>query len=236
MRPSVRLIPIYSNKKLRAIKFRKQGRSYREIAQALKISKSTAYDWGRKVKLSKTAKERIEKKIKEALRKGLAVYNRVYGKIRSEEAAKIREKIKERASREIKRLSKKDLKFIGAALYWAEGNTKNRNRLQFGNSNPLMMKAALRFFREICNIPDDKIGARIHIYPGINYRKALSFWSQIAKLPKSNFYPPQVQVSRASKGKRPRNTLPHGTLHLTVNNTDLACRVKGWIRGISEKI
>lgn len=175
------------------------------------------------------------RKIKEALKKGLISYNKIYSKIRSREAAKIREEYKEKASKEIKKISKKDLKFIGTALYWAEGNIKNRNRLQFSNSNSLMIKVIMRFFREICNILNDKIGARIHIYPGINYKKALNFWSQIIKLPKSNFYLPQIQVSHASKGKRSRDTLPYGTLHLTVCNTELACRVKGWIQGISKK-
>ena len=94
----------------------------------------------------------------------------------------------------------------------------------------------MRFLREICNIPDSKITARIHLYPEINYQKTLNFWRKITKLPKKNFKPPQIQVSRASKGKRPKNTLPYGTLHLTVNSTELTCKVKGWIRGISEKI
>jgi len=160
----------------------------------------------------------------------------MYGKIRSETAAKIRERFIEKASKEIKKLSKKDLKLVGAALYWAEGNTKNRNRIQFGNSNPHMIKVAIQFFRESCKIPNDKISARVHIYPRINYLKTLSFWSKLTKLPKKNFKPPQTQISRASKGKRPFNTLPYGTLHLTINNTELACKIKGWIEGIIQKI
>lgn len=236
MRPSVRLIPAYSTKKFRAIQLRKKGQSYAEIASILRISKSTAYDWTRRIKLSKKAEERIKRKIKEALRKGLAAYNRIYGKIRSQEAAKIREGYKEKASKEIKKLVKRDLKLIGAALYWAEGNLKNRNSLRFGNSNSLMIKTIMKFFREACNIPSEKIKARIHLYPQINQKEATNYWMKITILPRVNFQPPQIQVSRASKGRRPRNTLPYGTLHLTVNNTELACRVKGWIQGVSEKI
>ena len=236
MRPSVRLIKEYSDKKSAALKLRRRGKTYGEIAQIIKASKSTAYDWTKKIKLSKIAQSRIEKKLKEAFGKGLATYNRVYGKIRSREAAKIREKIEEEASKEIKNLRPNDLRLIGSALYWAEGNVKNRNRLQFSNSNPSMIKTAIRFFREICDIPDDKITARAHIYPSINYQKALNFWSKITRLSKKNFKPPQIQVSRASKGKKPYNALPYGTLHLTACNTKIACRVKGWIKGISEKI
>lgn len=222
-------------KKLLAVSLRKQGRTYGEIIKLLKVPKGTVCSWLKDVKLSKSLKKQILERSKEKWRKNIITYNKVYAKIRSREAAEIRKRFQEKASKEIKELSKRDLKLIGAALYWAEGNIKNRNRLQFGNSNPLMIGIAMRFFREICNIPKDRIKARIHIYPGINYRKALNFWSRITRLPKSNFYPPQTQVSRASKGKRPRNTLLYGTLHLTVSNTQLACRVKGWIQGIAEK-
>jgi len=225
-----------SEKGQRIITLRKKGKTHGEIAKILGLPKSTVSWWLKGVKISTSLQKQILERSREKWRKNIMVYNKVYAKIRSREAAKIREEFQEKASKEIKELSKRDLKLIGAALYWAEGNIKNRNRLQFGNSNPLMIKVVMRFFREICNISNDKIGARTHIYPGIDYQKVLSFWSRVTKLPKSNFYAPQTQVSRASEGKRPRNTLPYGTLHLTVSNTKLACKVKGWIRGISENI
>lgn len=235
-RPSVRLSREYQQKKQKAIKLRKKGWSYKEIADFFKISKNTAYHWTKQTKLSRFAKARIERKIKGALKKGLLACNRVYSKIRSQEAARIKNKWSGEATNEIKKISKNELKFIGAALYWAEGNTKNRNRLQFSNSNPLMIKTIMKFFREICNISNEKIKARVHLYPSINQKKATSYWVKITGLPKVNFQKPQTQISRASKGKRPRNTLPYGTLHLVISNTELTCRVKGWIQGISERI
>ena len=236
MRTPFRLLSIYSEKKFRAGELRKNGKSYTEIADALTISKSTAYGWTKKIKLSKTARMRIEKRLKESFGRGLAAYNKIYGKIRSEEAAKIRNEIEKKSSKEIGILSFNDLKLIGSALYWAEGGTKNRNRLQFSNSNPLMIKVIMQFFRKVCGAPDNKIKALVHIYPEINYRKTLNFWRQVTGLSKNNFYPPQIQISRASKGKRPRNTLPYGTIHLTVLDTKLACRVKGWIEGMAENL
>src|SRR3989344_5939938 len=236
MRTPIRLLSIYFRKKSRAKKLRKKGQSYTEIADTLMISKSTAYSWAKGIKLPKIARMRIEKKMKESFGKGLAAYNKIYGKIRSEEAAKIRGVIEEKSSKEITSLSFNDLRLIGSALYWAEGGTKNRNRLQFSNSNPLMIKVAMQFFRRVCSAPDNKIKALIHIYPGINYQKTLNFWRQITKLSKNNFYPPQVQISKASKKKRPKNTLLHGTLHLIIIDTRIACMVKGWIRGIAENL
>ena len=220
----------------RIIALRKKGKTYTEIANALKIPKSTVAWWLRDVKIPKSLEKQILERSRRKWRRNITIYNKFYGKIRSQKAAEIREKYKEKAAEEIKKLSRRDIKLIGIALYWAEGNIKNRNRLQFSNSNPSIIKIGMRFFREICNIPNSKITARIHIYPGINYQKTLNFWSKITKLSKNNFKTPQIQISRASKGKRSQNTLPYGTLHLTVSNTELASRVKGWIQGISEKI
>lgn len=236
MRPSVRLSTIYSSKKEKALRLRAKGWSYKEIAQTLTVSKSTAYYWTRRVKLSKTAQARIEKKIKESLKKGLIAYNKVYSKIRSQEAAKIREGYKEKASRDIKNLSKKDLKLIGAALYWAEGDNKNRNNFSFSNSNPFIIKTIMEFLRKVCKIPDEKIKAKMHLYPQINPRKAILFWSKITNLPKTQFTKPQFQISKASKRKRNPNTLPYGTLHLEVYNTKFLWTVRGWAEGIIKNL
>ena len=236
MRPSVRLSQSYIKKKEKAKELRAKGFSYQEISDRIGVTKSTVYYWAREIKLSPAAKKRIEKKQKEALRKGLVAYNNIYSELRSKEAEAIREKYKEKAAREIKSLSRQNLKLIGTALYWAEGNTKNRNCFRFANSDPDMVKVTIKFLHEICGVSSERIKARIHLYPHTNRSKALSYWSEITLLSKKNFYKPQVQISRASKGKRIKNTLPHGTLHLTVCSTELNCKAKGWIRGLLRHI
>jgi len=232
MRPSVRLLQSYTKKKEKAKELRSQGLSYQEISDKVDVTKSTVYYWARDIKLGSAAKKRVEKKRKDALRRGLVAYNNTHSELRSQEAAAIREKHKEKAANEIKSISRQNLKLIGAALYWAEGNTKNRHCFRFANSDPDMIKVTVKFLHEICNVPNGRIKARIHLYPRTNRSKAISYWSRVAGLPKKNFYKSQVQISRASKSRRAKNTLPHGTLHLTVCDTELACRVKGWIRGL----
>lgn len=214
------------------IALRKKGKTYGEIQKILNLPKSTVAWWVRGVKLPKYLQKQILKRSREKWRKNITEFNRRNANIRSEKATRIREEYKEKAAKEIKKVTKKDLKFIGTALYWAEGNNKNRNRLQFSNADPLMIEIEMRFFREICEIPNNKITARIHLYPHTNQKNALNYWSKITKLPKTQFKTPQTQISKASKGKRPKNTLPHGTLHVTVCSTELACRIQGWIQGI----
>ncbi len=234
--PSVRLIPTYLKKKKKAIKLRKKGWSYRELAQTFQVSKATVYAWTRKTKLSKSAQNRIQRKIKEALKKGLIAYNKTHSKIRSQEAEKIREEYKRKALKEIKTLSPKDLKLIGATFYWAEGFKKSRNTFRFSNSDPLAIKIMMRFLIEICKIPKEKVVVKMHLYPQIDPKKATLYWSKVTGLSKTQFAKPQFQISKASKRKRNPNTLPYGTLHLDVYSTKLTWRVKGWIQGITEKI
>jgi len=221
----------------RIIDLRKKGRTYTEIAHTLKVPKSTVAWWLRGgVKIPKSLEKQMLERSRKKWRRNINAFNKIYAKIRSEEAAKIREKYKEKAAKEIKKISKKDLRLIGCALYWAEGTKTNRWQVGFSNSDPEIIKVMMRFFREVCNIPNEKIKARIHLYPQMDQQKTTNYWKKITALPKKNFNKPQIQISRASKGKRLRNTLPYGTLHLTAGNTEMACRVKGWVRGISERI
>jgi len=220
-------------KKETAINLRKEGKTCGEIMDILNSPKSTVWSWIKSAVLTEEIKNKILEKAKEKCRKNILFYNT---KVRPAEAAKIRSNWTKKGAEEIKNVSKNELKLIGSALYWAEGSSKNRNSLRFGNSNPLIIKTIIKFFKEICEIPEKKIGARIHLYPCIKQEEATNYWVEITGLPKVNFYPPQIQISRASRGKRPKNTLPFGTLHLTINNTEITSRVKGWIQGISEKI
>ena len=219
----------------RIITLRKKGKTYGEIAETLNLPRSTVGWWLRGVKLPKYIEKQILRKSKEKWRNNINEFNKIHSKIRSQEAAKIREDIKKKASKEIRSLSKKDLRLVGSALYWAEGSN-HRNSLRFANSDPMMIKIIMKFFREICNISDEKIKARIHLYPQTNQLKATSYWKNVTDLSRNNFQTPQIQISRASKRKRPINTLPYGTLHLTICSTEKACIAKGWVRGIYEKI
>lgn len=214
---------------------RKKGKTYSEITKISGLPKSTVGWWLRGFKLSKKIEKQILEKARKKWSKNITDYNKIYSQIRSEKAKRIRDDITEKASKEIRGLSERDLKLIGSALYWAEGS-KNKHTLRFANSDPMMIKVIMEFFRKTCDVSDEKIKARIHLYPQTNQLRATNYWRNVVNLPKCNFHIPQIQISRASKRKRPINTLPYGTLHLTICNTEKACKTKGWIKGIYEKI
>ena len=222
----------FTHLKPKVVALRKSGRTYGEIREIYNIPKSTLSDWLKTLKLSNKIKKEIQKRGFQRWKNKMEILT----KRKREEALKSKQIIVSRAKKEIGKIGKKELRVIGAALYWAEGGKKDENQLRFSNSTPEIIKTIIKFFKMVCGIPTKKIKARIHLYPGINQNEALKYWMKITGLPKTNFYPPQFQVSRASKGKRPKNTLPYGTLHLVVVSKEMAHKVKGWIQGISEKI
>lgn len=213
------------------ISLRKKGKTYREIREIYDIPKGTLSDWCRHVKIPVAIQREKQKRTNKRWREK----NTIFVQQRIEKARAIRETWQNNAKKEIQKIKREDLKLIGSVLYWAEGSFKNRNAVRFANADPEIIQLIMKFFRIICKIRNEKIKARIHLYPKTNQSKATDYWMQITSLPKSNFYKPQVQISRASRQKRRSNTLPFGTLHLTICNTETVCKIKGWSKGIVEK-
>ncbi len=208
--------------------------SYNNIRKSLGIkSKGTLSYWFKNIEFSKKTKELLEKNNRIAHEKGLFNANR-------DRKIKIDRENNDAYINGIKlinSISKNELLLIGTSLYWAEGtkSEKINPALNFSNSDPLMVSVYMKFLREILKIPEIKIRAGIHIYPSIPENKARKFWSSITKLPEDRFYI-ITQISRASQGKRPFNTLPYGTIAIKINNRIQFYKIKGMIKGIVEKL
>ena len=214
-----------------ATQLRLAGKSYNEIAKTLDVSKGSLSIWFKNLELTPTAKKLLEDKMRFAYRHGLFENNR-----RRTEAIKAEnQKIRELSSNEIDSLSKYELLLIGTALYWAEGYNRQDKipspSISFGNSNPDMVVLFLRFLREIMLIPEEKLRPFVQIHRNIKGESAVKFWAQICNIPKERFRITH-QISRASKGKRPYNSLPYGTLKLNVNGRQNFFKIKGWIDGL----
>ncbi|MEK7541047.1 MAG: hypothetical protein AAB529_02315 [Patescibacteria group bacterium] len=219
------------NKNL-AIKLRKQGKSYNEIVKTLGTPKSTLSLWLRNIEMSSKIRKKFWDDVKERQAKSIADFNR-------KQAEKARERAKEiqkNAAKNIRNLSKKDLLLVGTALYWGEGSKKTRWVLAFSNSDPLMIKVIMRFFKEVCNIPEEKMRAIVQIHPNVTSEEAVNYWSEVSGIPKLQFQKTYTRLSPSSKQKRPPNALPFGTLRVSVCDYKITNTVKGWIQGISEKI
>ena len=141
---------------------------------------------------------------------------------------------------DIGEISKRELLLLCSALYWAEGfqnrnNSYGNKRIQFVNSDPAMIVLFLRFLREILTIKEEKIKISIRVHPNMEKQKAIAFWSEITKIPSREFKITN-QVSIASKGVRPQNTLPYGTIDMRVYSRKDFYRINGWIKGLKDQV
>jgi len=212
----------------RVIFLRKRGKSYREIANLADVSKNSVSRWCKNLKLPIFVQRILEKKNKQN-REIFAKYNL----LKHERVQKENLKITKDYLQEIHKPSKYELKLIGAALYWGEGQRRHSRiiRIDFSNSDPGMISLFLRFLREIMQIPEERIKPAAYLHKNINKEMAIKFWSKITKIPPKRFRT-TIQISRASQRKRPSNSLPYGTLHLAVNSRQKFFQIKGWIDGL----
>ena len=225
------------NDKEQALKLRLQGKSYNQITVRLGIPKSTLAGWFSGLELSTTAKQRIQQRVHEGSVAGLIKKNKLQTHLAQQRARSIRQI----SSQEIANLSPRELLITGVALYWGEGYKRpiikngiprTYHPVKLTNSDPNIIKIFLKFLRETCGIPEEKIYAGVRIYQHHNENELLDFWHRTTKIPKNQFRKFYYGISKSSLGKRPFNILPYGTMQIEVGDTKLYHRIMGWIEGL----
>jgi hypothetical protein len=220
-----------------ALALRLKGKSYNEIHSELGIPKATLSGWLKDVILSDRAQARLRSRVHQGVLNGLVKRN----KLQTKEAEKRSCLIRTTAKHEIEKLSLENLKLIGTALYWAEGykrakfrNGKERtwHAISFVNADPDMVALFVCFLRKVMDVPEKSIRLSMRLYPNINEAEAQRFWIKSTGLGKENFCKTTNLVSGSSKGIRPYNRLPWGTLQIEVCNTPQFHRLMGWIEGM----
>jgi transposase len=185
---------------IKAINLRRKGLSFREISEELGISKSTASLWSRRVELSENARKRIDK-LGVAGRQRAAETNK---KKREEENKKILEKIKRNFTGIV--YSEVDYKIECALLYWCEGTKYEKNTsVSFINADPEMIKYFLCVFRKSFDLDEKKFRALIHLHEYHDAARQLKFWSDITKIPISQFNKPYL---KKNTGKNKKDSYP----------------------------
>jgi predicted transcriptional regulator len=214
-----------TKEQLKAAEMRSRGQSMGDIAVALGVAKSSVSYWVRDVRLTAKQKKKLNKN-------GHSV-----GAIEKRRVARItntqlsRDAIKEKAHAEVADLSQNVLWCVGVALYWGEGG-KTQQTTRLSNSDPAVIKTMMRFFRECCDVSEEKFRAHVHTFSQSNVEKSLEYWVSISGIPRGQFYKSYVKKSSASKDKR--NTLPYGTVQVYVHDTPFFFRLMGWLEKVKE--
>jgi len=217
-----------SKEKVLARRLRINGFSINEIKNKLGVAKSSVSVWVRDIVVSKEHQEKLSLRGKSTV----DIEKRRQTRLCREKAR--RQIIINRAMDEIKKISQQELKLIGTMLYWGEGGKTNRGVVQFSNSDPGMILIMMRFFREICAVPDLKFRGYLHIHPHLDYQKAEKYWSDISGIPLTQFYKTYRKMNVASKHKR--DNIPLGTFDIYICNTELFLKIQGWTEGVKSKL
>lgn len=212
----------------KAIKLRKQGKTLSEILKEIPVSKGSLSYWLRDIKLTSEQLTKIRYK-NDKIKEKFIKFNELKRK-KSEENKKA---IVCNAMREINNVSERELKLIGMALYWAEGYNKNSSwkTVSFTNSDPGMIKLMMKWFREICKVPDNKFRIRIQCHGIEKVKESEEYWSRITDIPLLQFTKPYIRISPTSK-KKMGNLSPHGICNIRISDISLLTKIKGWILGL----
>lgn len=107
------------------------------------------------------------------------------------------------AERELGRLpikNKSVQKAFLAMLYWAEGTKSDRVGLKFVNTDPVLTKLYLSLLRSTYSLDESRIRIRLHLHYYHRHREAIAFWSELLKVPGSQFG--KIYVKKRSVLKR----------------------------------
>lgn len=212
----------------KAYLMRKQGKSLDEIAKALKVSKASVSTWVRHIKLTQQQLGRLNERGHSVG----AIEKRRLKRIANTE--KKRSEIIHTAIKDVAKLTKRELWLIGVALYWGEGGKTFHGSARIANSDPEIIKVMMRFFKEVCEVPDTKFRGHIHTFSHLNQTEAETYWSNVSGIPRKQFFKTYTKSSKT--GLQKRDSLPYGTFQIYVCNTELYLKLMGWIQGLGLNI
>jgi hypothetical protein len=222
----------------KALRLRLAGHSYNEIRTALGVPKSTLSGWFKDVVLSDKARKRLVSR--SAIGTDILIRR---NKMQTRAAERRAHEIQKAANKSAPKLLKKDLLLVGALLYWAEGykrlkvkegRERMNHTISFVNSDAKMIRIFVRFLQDVMNIPAEKIRLYMRLYKHINESEARGYWMKATGLSAERFFKSTFLVSGASKGIRPYNRLPWGTLQVEVCDTSKFHYLLGLIEGVKE--
>ena len=213
--------------RIKARQLREQGASFSEILQIIpNLSKGTLNGWLKDIKLTAEQQQRLLEKIKSGGSKG-----RLKGSLRNHQnRIQITQNIINEAIEEIKKNADNSFFISGLMLYWAEGD-KSQERVGFTNSDPQMIIYMMKWFREICKIPDNRFRVVLSLMTLHDKDISEKFWSDITGLNSIAFNKTRIKKTPLL-GKR--NPSYMGTCRIMISDKNLFRKIKGWKMGYLE--
>ena len=214
--------------KIRAYELRRKGKSYSEIRKVLGVSKGTLSGWFKGQEWSQEIKEKLSQtqSIKAPKKKAQII------KANKERWLMWRQQHRARASDSFTDLKNNPLFIAGMMLYWGEGDIKNEtSQVRLSTTDPSKIRLLYKLLKNILNIPTDKIGLYLVLYPDLKEEMQKNFWSRAVGISLSHF-----KKSIYIKSKNPSKRTSYGVCNIFVNSRGLKEKMLIWINLLSEEL
>ena len=208
------------------IDLRKKGASYKKIAKELSLSPSTVWLYAHDTSITQDGIEKIKKNRQFDYHK-----LSMYWKNKRQE----KEILSNNHALEVIKCLKRNgcfYKICCALLFWCEGTKNYRDGVRFTNSDPLLMQTFLALFRKSFNLDEKRFRALMHLHSYHNELKQLNFWSQITKIPKSQFLKTFWKNSKHQKTRVDYE----GCLSLRYNDSNIAKQLHSFYKTFAKKL
>lgn len=179
--------------KQKAISLRIAGYSLTEIAQRVKVSKSTVSNWVRDISLSLEAQCRLSEIVSA-------------GQLKSAELKKKRkatqlEDYYSKAKRFLisSPLGRNFSKIACSLIYWCEGGKYEDCMIQFTNSDPNLIAGFLSLLRQSYILDESKFRACLHLHEYHDQNTQIGYWSQVSQIPPKQFIKPYLKKHTAKR-------------------------------------
>lgn len=199
-------------KKLEAIRMRREGASYSQIKEKLNVSKSSLSLWLHDLPLP-------EKRLRELRDWNVVRIERFQNTMRDKRESR-RAKVRERAAKDIRTLSHREIIIAGLFLYWGEGGKTVTTCTSLSNTDPTMICFFMRWLQTL-GVSKDCFRVHLHLYTDMNVKAELRYWSKALDLPLSSFRKSYIKTSNRSGLSYPQR-FTHGTCNLIYGNRDIS--------------
>src|SRR3989344_3061689 len=101
------------------------------------------------------------------------------------------------------------------------------------NSDPKVIKLAIKWFKFSFGIKTENIKVRLFLYPDNIEKDCIEYWSKQIGVPDSQFFKPTIDI-RTNKKMSNKRKLPFGTAHMSINGSGVYLHrlIMAWINRV----
>jgi len=223
-----------STEKLAALALRRKGESIKDIAKKLQVSSGSVSLWCQSITLTKKQEAILRAKQTTAGQHGRQM-GADMNKAKRMTALLVAE---QQAGVDVQAITTRELFFLGLGIYWGEGVKSRSGQATVVNSDPRILKIAIKWFVECLGVTQSEF--RPYVYISTQHRERedviMNYWSTTLSLPRSQFKNP-MYVPHQSKQTYANHETYYGVVALRVaKSTNLKYRILALLQAISKRL